>query len=166
MVRWRRERIGGDLGGSPDAVLQPPCPYDAALEGWTYPAGPYGTGVGDRVAASLPVAGAVALQTAVNHVSEAKSGFSRLHDFVRGLASAGVAWPGRGAVTFVYGYSTEVPTRPTHDPGGEVRVVLPQGGEVRLFGGRMAGGRVCASGTCRDLPPFEGVRLDVVLNLR
>lgn len=119
-----------------------------------------------EVAASLPVAGAIALQTAVNHVSEAKSGFSGLHDVVRGLASAGVAWPGHGSVTFVYGYSTEVPTRPAHYPGGEVRVVLPQGGEVRLFGGRMAGGRVCASGTCRDLPPFEGVRLDVVLNLR
>ncbi len=39
----------GDLGGSPDAVFQPPCPYDAAPGGWTYPAGPYGTGVGDRV---------------------------------------------------------------------------------------------------------------------
>lgn len=39
----------GDLGGSPDAVLQPPCPYGAAPEGWTYPAGPYGTSVGDRV---------------------------------------------------------------------------------------------------------------------
>ncbi len=39
----------GDLGGSPDAVLQPPCPYDAPPHGWTYPAGPYGAGVGDRV---------------------------------------------------------------------------------------------------------------------
>ncbi len=116
--------------------------------------------------ASLPVAGSLALETAVNHVSEAESGFSGLRDFVRGLASFGVAWPDHGSVTFVYGYSTEVPTRPTHYPGGEVRVVLPHGGEVRLFGGRMAGGRVCASGTCRDLPPFEGVRLDVVLNLR
>ncbi len=117
--------------------------------------------------ASLPVAGSLALQAAVNHVSEGKSSFSGLHEFVRGIASLGVAWPGHGSVTFVYGYSTEVPTRPTQYPGGEIRVVvLLAGGEVRLFAGRMAGGRVCASGTCRDLPPFEGVRLDAVVNLR
>lgn len=119
-----------------------------------------------EAAASFPVARSLAFQAAANHVSESKAGFSGLHDFVRGLASLGVAWPGVGSLTFVYGYSTEVSTRPTHYPGGEVRVVLPLGGEVRLFGGRMAGGRVCASGTCRDLPPFEGVRLDVALNLR
>lgn len=39
----------GDPGGSPDAVLPPPCRHDAPADGWTYPAGPYGTGVGDRI---------------------------------------------------------------------------------------------------------------------
>ena len=113
--------------------------------------------------ASLPITAALSVQAHLNHATETKWGFSGAHKFQRGLASAGVAWPGHGSVAFLYGYSTEVETRPTHYPGAEARILLPHGGEVRVFGGRMAGGRVCASGTCRDLPPFEGVRLDLVV---
>jgi len=47
-----------------------------------------------------------------------------------------------------------------HVHGG---AVLPSLGEARLFAGRLAGGRVCVSGTCRDLPPFEGVRADLTI---
>lgn len=115
---------------------------------------------------SWPLGRSLAVQASASHVRESKASFSGLHTFVRGYASLGLGWPGVGSITVLYGYSTEVPSRPTHYPGGEVRLVLPHGGEVRLFGGRMVGGRVCASGTCRDLPPFEGVRLDVVLNLQ
>lgn len=114
--------------------------------------------------ASFPLAQKLSMTLTLNHVSETKVSFTE-HDFVRGLATVGLAWPGVASIAFLYGYSTEVPARPTHYPGGEVKVVLPLGSELRLFGGRLAGGRVCVSGTCRDLPPFEGARLDLVLNL-
>lgn len=114
--------------------------------------------------ASFPLAERLSMTLTLNHVSETKVTFSE-HDFIRGLATVGLAWPGVASIAFLYGYSTEVPARPTHYPGGEVKVVLPLGSELRLFGGRLAGGRVCVSGTCRDLPPFEGLRLDLVLNL-
>ncbi|MBL6974881.1 MAG: TlpA family protein disulfide reductase [Deltaproteobacteria bacterium] len=114
--------------------------------------------------ASFPLAEKLSMTLTLNHVSETKIAFSE-HDFVRGLATVGLAWPGVASIAFLYGYSTEVPVRPTHYPGGEVKVVLPLGSELRLFGGRLAGGRVCVSGTCRDLPPFEGLRLDLVMNL-
>jgi len=99
------------------------------------------------------------------HKSETKILFSGPRDFVRGLAVVSIARPGLGSIAGLYGYSTEVATRPTHYPGGELRVELPQGGEARLFVGRLSGGRVCVSGSCRDLPPFEGARLDLVVRL-
>lgn len=47
---------GGGGGSSPrdmaegaDTAVAPPCPYDVVSDGWTYPSGPYGTNVGDRV---------------------------------------------------------------------------------------------------------------------
>ncbi|NOZ01743.1 MAG: TlpA family protein disulfide reductase [Deltaproteobacteria bacterium] len=114
--------------------------------------------------ATFPISRMFSMTLSLNHVSETKVTFSA-HDFVRGLATVGLAWPGKGSIAFLYGYSTEIPANPTHYPGGEVKVVLPLGGELRVFGGMLAGGRVCVSGTCRDLPPFEGARLDLVLNL-
>jgi len=116
------------------------------------------------VDASFPVSDILSMTIAHNHVSESKK-LLTWDDFVRGIASVGLAWPGVGSVALLYGYSTEVASRPTHYPGAEVKVVLPMGGELRLFGGRMVGGRVCVSGTCRDLPPFEGARLDLIWNM-
>lgn len=99
----------------------------------------------------------------LNHVSETKTLFSGPFDFVRGLAIVGLAWRDVGVISLLYGYSTEVEVRPVHYPGAELRVLLPNGSDIRIFGGRIAGGRVCVSGSCRDVPPFEGVRADVIL---
>ncbi len=99
-----------------------------------------------------------------NHVEEKKVLFNTL-DFRRGLVVGGIAWSGLVAASLLYGYSTEQATTPTHYPGGELSLHLAKGGILRLFGGRLAGGRVCVSGSCRDVPPFEGVRLDLVVNL-
>jgi len=112
--------------------------------------------------ALVPLPARLAIAARVSHVSERKVAFD-VNDFVRGLATLGLAWTGVGSVSLLYGWSDEVATRPTHYPGAEAKVVLPMGGEVRLFGGRIAGGRVCVSGTCRDLAPFSGVRLDASL---
>ena len=112
----------------------------------------------------FPLPNNFSLSAGVNHTSEKKVAFTT-HAYVRGLGSIGLARTGLGGIAFLYGWSTEVPTAPTHYPGAELKVLLPRGGEVRLFGGRIAGGRVCVSGACRDLPPFEGVRLEAVLRL-
>ncbi|GEM_PF-2075304 len=98
-----------------------------------------------------------------NHRSEVAQSFSGERPFVRGLAIAGVAIAQTVVVSGLYGYTSEKTALPLHYPGAELKVYLPNGGEIRAFGGRMAGGRVCVSGTCRDVPAFEGVRLDTVI---
>jgi thiol-disulfide isomerase/thioredoxin len=111
--------------------------------------------------AAVRLGSSVALTLKWNHREESKELFNRL-DFRRGLALAGVSWTGVGTASFLYGYSTEQVTTPTHYPAGEVLIHLPKGGSLRLFGGRLTGGRVCVSGSCRDVPPFEGLRLDLI----
>lgn len=115
------------------------------------------------VEASIRIGAGLVLSAGLNQVGESRALLHR-KDFVRGLSSIGLAWPGVGSIAMMYGHSTEVETRPTHYPGAEIRALLPYGGELRLFGGRMAGGRVCVSGTCRDLPAFEGVRMDFAIH--
>jgi len=101
-----------------------------------------------------------------NHRSETKDlVFSEL-SFVRGLGVAGLSWSGKGTVSLLYGYSTEDSTTPTHFPAAEVLVRLPRSSFARLFVGRLSGGRVCVSGSCRDVPPFSGARLDLVMRFR
>jgi len=97
-----------------------------------------------------------------NHRGEVAVAFTE-RAFVRGQAVIGLAMVQRVVVSALYGYTSEKAALPFHYPGAELKVYLPRGGEVRLFGGRMAGGRLCVSGTCRDVPAFEGARLDAVL---
>lgn len=94
---------------------------------------------------------------------ETKLLFEGPKDYVKSLFVLGLAWPGRASLSLVYGYSTEAEARPTHYPGAELRVELGRTADVRLFGGRLAGGRICISGACRDIPSFEGARAEIVL---
>ncbi len=96
-----------------------------------------------------------------NHREETKVLFNELK-FRRGLAVAGLSWSGFATASLLYGYSTEQATTPTNYPAAEFLFHLQKGGLVRLFAGRLVGGRICVSGSCRDVPPFEGVRLDLV----
>lgn len=97
-----------------------------------------------------------------NHRSEVAVAFTE-RDFLRGMSTLSVALYQTVVVSGLYGYTSEKPALPLHYPAGEVKVYLPRGGEVRAFFGRIAGGRVCVSGTCRDLPAFEGARLDAII---
>ncbi len=112
---------------------------------------------------SLGLPGTWSLTGKWNHRSEEALRFAGLEPFVRGLGVLGVAFRRRYVLSLLYGYSSEVRVRPFHYPAVEARLVLPRGGELRVLGGRLSGGRVCASGACRSLPPFEGARLDAVL---
>lgn len=115
------------------------------------------------VDAAVPLAKRLAATVKWNHRSEEKPRTGL--EFVRGLAVLGLSIPGLGVASFLYGYSTEEAPTPTHYPAGELLYHLPKGGSVRLFFGRLTGGRVCVSGSCRDVPPFEGGRLDLILHL-
>jgi thiol-disulfide isomerase/thioredoxin len=108
-----------------------------------------------------------------NHREETKFLFNPL-EFRRGIGVLGLARTGWGALSLIYSYSTEVKngTTPTHYPAGELLVnfdhilpMMPPGSSMRLFVGQLTGGRICVSGACRDVPPFEGVRLDLTLRL-
>ncbi len=99
------------------------------------------------------------------HYEEGKASLDGGRDFQRGSVSGSATYRQRVTASVLYGYTTELPARPTHYPAAEVRVVLGLGGEVRLFAGRVPGGLQCVSGTCRELPPFEGVRADLVLRM-
>ncbi len=98
-----------------------------------------------------------------DHRWETKELFSGPNRFVKGLVVVGASWASKLVLSALYGYSTEAAARPTHYPGAELRVVFGRHGDVRLFAGRMVGGRVCVSGACRDVPPFEGARIDLEL---
>jgi len=49
-------------------------------------------------------------------------------------------------------------------PGVELRVNFLESSFVRIFAGRQVGGLLCVNGSCRNLPDFEGVRMDVILS--
>ena len=89
--------------------------------------------------------------------------FSGPVGFVRGFLSAGLTFRALATLSLLYGYSTEAAALPVHHPGAELRIDLGRRGEMRLFAGRLLGGRVCISGTCRDVPTFEGARLATIL---
>jgi thiol-disulfide isomerase/thioredoxin len=113
--------------------------------------------------ATSPIGRRLAISAKWNHRSETRQVFSGPRPFVRGLAILGLALPNIVTLSALYGYTTEISTQPVHHPGAELAFVLPKGGLLRFFAGRLTGGRVCVSGTCRQLPPFEGVRTDFVL---
>lgn len=50
-------------------------------------------------------------------------------------------------------------------PGAEVRWMFSPGNSVRIFGGMTAGGRLCAGGVCRNVPPFQGALGELILRI-
>ena len=118
------------------------------------------------VDASVPLGRNLALTGRWDHRFETKWLFLGPRSFVVGYPYLGVSWKGRVVVSYLSGYSTEAPeARPVYYPGVEAKVTFRNYGDVRLFAGRLAGGRVCVSGVCREVPPFQGVRLDLALRL-
>jgi len=76
-----------------------------------------------------------------------------------GTVLAGVRLQPSLSVAAGYDYSTE-PTQPhTHYPSGQLGWDFTPSSGVRLFVGSARGGLKCVSGVCRQVPPFEGVKL-------
>jgi hypothetical protein len=49
-------------------------------------------------------------------------------------------------------------------PGTELRINFLESSFLRIFAGRQVGGLLCVNGSCRLLPDFEGVRMDLILS--
>lgn len=79
--------------------------------------------------------------------------------FREGTLLAGVRLQPSLSVAAGYDYSTE-PTQPrTHYPNGQLGWDFTPSSSLRLFVGSARGGLKCVSGVCRQVPPFEGVKL-------
>ena len=67
------------------------------------------------------------------------------------------------SLSALLGYSTErIEEEPTHHAAGQVDLGIGDWGTVRLFGGSVPGGIVCAGGTCVYVPSAVNYRADVV----
>lgn len=87
-------------------------------------------------------------------------------DYVRGGATLTYAFRGVLSVSPIVRWDTQREEGvPEIYPAGEARLTFGSGSFVRVFGGRTPGGRLCAGGICRDVPPFEGVLGELVLRL-
>jgi hypothetical protein len=86
-------------------------------------------------------------------------------EYVRGGATLTWSFAGRLHVSPVLLWNTEKALEPDLYPGIEVRWEFVRGSHVRTFVGQRPGGRICAGGLCRDVPPFEGGFLELVLRL-
>lgn len=78
---------------------------------------------------------------------------------------ATLAWhlPPRWEFALLYGHDDEFSeTQPVHYVGGEALVRPIERLTFKVFGGARPGGLICASGTCRYLPPFSGVQGELV----
>ena len=63
---------------------------------------------------------------------------------------------------FLWGYTTEDAGTPTDYYGGDLRFRITSDSFLRVFVGSRKGGFVCVNGVCRQEPPFEGVRTELV----
>jgi hypothetical protein len=76
--------------------------------------------------------------------------------YLQGVNTPSVAQPSGIVSTEAY---------PVIYPAGEIRYMFLPGSTLRLFGGMTPGGRLCTNGVCRDVPPFQGALLELVLRI-
>ena len=113
---------------------------------------------------NLPLGGAHNLEVKYNHQSEVKRGIPDNVSFVRGQAIATWSLNPVLRVAGLYGYNTQsVHLEPVHNVAAEVSWDFASFGTVTAFGGRIPGGILCVSGTCRNMPAFSGYKLETVL---
>jgi hypothetical protein len=112
-----------------------------------------------------------------NHTLEVEAQFRKVEkvaaaysDFYLGIGYRPSRWFSGG---FSYEYSSEYPdadpstgiTARRHFGGVRATVNFTPASYARFFGGTTHGGVRCVDGFCRELPPFIGVKLEVVVQL-
>ncbi len=78
-----------------------------------------------------------------------------------GTAGVALAWAGKVTVGGLYDYSTEMVAAGKH-LGGTLEWRPSERMAATLFAGGTRGGLRCVSGVCRELPPFQGVRVSMI----
>lgn len=113
---------------------------------------------------NLPLGGPHNLGLKLNHQSEVKRGVPLNNSFVRGQAVATYSLAPVLRLAALYGYNTQNEVlEPVHNIAAELSWDFTSWGTVTMFGGRIPGGILCVSGTCRNLPAFSGYKLETVL---
>jgi len=111
------------------------------------------------------VAGDHSIALRVQHRIEKRREAVEFDEYVRGEAVMTYSY--RGIIRFspALRWNTELPDAPPIYPGFDVRWDFAPGSFLRVFGGRTPGGLVCSNGVCREVPPFEGGSLELIVRL-
>lgn len=113
---------------------------------------------------NLPLGGPHNLELKLNHQSEVKRGVPLNNSFIRGQAVVAWSLAPMLRVAALYGYNTQSEVlEPVHNIAAEASWDFASWGTLTMFGGRIPGGILCVSGTCRNLPAFSGYKLETVL---
>ncbi len=88
-------------------------------------------------------------------------------EFDRGTTSLGVDWAGIGGAYAMFEYDTQnrAPGVDNYFASGGLHWTQLDWLSVRARVGSQRGGRKCVSGVCREFPPFDGVRIELVVRL-
>jgi hypothetical protein len=183
-LRWRDGERGSEvqaLGGYRWEGLQRPPDEDTKAYGRKLPHAEFY--VNQIVGKTRGHAHSVSLRAEWRHERIQKGGAPPKH-FHKGNIILGYGLTPFFTFSFIGGYSSEFPGLPgepeLHDqpcdnasscdrkphlwPGAELRVNFFESSFLRVFAGRQVGGLLCVNGSCRNLPDFEGMRLDLVLS--
>lgn len=113
---------------------------------------------------NLPLDGPHSLNIKAEHRSEVKQGVPDNISFVKGLLTTTYAFQPYLRISTLYGYTTEFEFKnPIHHVAAQFDWDFYHGSTLRLFGGRVPGGIVCAGGTCVNVPPSSSYRAEVAL---
>ncbi|NUN12383.1 MAG: hypothetical protein HUU55_01965 [Myxococcales bacterium] len=113
---------------------------------------------------NIPLHGPHSLNIKAEHRSEVKQGVPDNISFVKGLVTTTYAFQPHLRVSTLYGYTTEFEFKnPIHHVAGQFDWDFYRGSTLRMFGGRVPGGIVCAGGTCVNVPPSSSYRAEVAL---
>lgn len=107
---------------------------------------------------STPLTGSQGLAVKAEYRNEVKN-----TPFSRGLGTVTYSVQPGFSLSALLGYSTErIEAEPTHHAAGQVDLGIGDWGTLRLFGGSVPGGIVCAGGTCVYVPSAVNYRADIV----
>ena len=125
----------------------------------------YRTLVHAKVDLSLHVWGPLSLQANVLHEEWSRSDLGIMYDYRRGTTALSLDWAGIGGVFGTFEYDTE-DARAEHWFGaGGLQWFALDWLTVRARAGSQRGGRKCLAGVCREFPPFDGVRLELIFRI-
>ncbi|MFT5358190.1 MAG: hypothetical protein ACI9KE_005427 [Polyangiales bacterium] len=113
------------------------------------------------------VLGDHSLELLISHRDERRHEAFDYVEFIRGQATLTYSFAGKLRVSPILAWNTQTvgADSPSLYPGLEVRYDFLSGSFVRVYGGQTPGGLLCSGGVCRDVPPFQGGTVELVLRL-